>query len=247
METAKNITLEELREQLIACRACPRLVSWREEVAQTKRRAYQDEEYWGKPVPGFGDPAARLLLVGLAPGAHGANRTGRAFTGDGSGDFLYAALHRAGFASQPTSRRRDDGLRLDDCYITGVARCVPPQNRPTGEELNTCRSFFAQELLLLDQVEVIMPLGQIAFDQLLRTLRTMGYDLPRLAFGHGRYYDLAAYANPEGPWGRPLPHLLVSYHPSRQNTQTGVLTAAMMDALFTQARTLFTPRDAAPG
>jgi uracil-DNA glycosylase family 4 len=231
-------TLEELNNAIVACRACPRLVTWREEVAQTKRRAYREEEYWGKPVPGFGDPAARLLLVGLAPGAHGANRTGRVFSGDGSGDFLFAALYRAGFANQPTSKRRDDGLRLHDCYITGVARCVPPQNRPTGEELSNCRPFFVQGLKLLDQVRVIMPLGQIAFDQTLRTLRDMGYNLPRLAFGHGQYYDLAEYTEEEGPLGRRLPQLLASYHPSRQNTQTGVLTAAMMDAVFAQARTL---------
>jgi uracil-DNA glycosylase len=230
-------TLDELNDAIVACRACPRLVTWREEVAITKRRAYQDQEYWGKAVPGFGDPQAQLLLVGMAPGAHGANRTGRVFTGDGSGDFLFAALYRAGFANQPQATGRDDGLELRDCYITGVARCVPPQNRPTPQEIANCRPFFQSSLLLLDQVKVILPLGQIAFDHTLRALREMGYDLPRLDFGHGLHYDLSTFAA-EGPLGRPLPQVLISYHPSRQNTQTGVLTAAMMDEIFASARRL---------
>ncbi|MBX2999092.1 MAG: uracil-DNA glycosylase [Caldilineaceae bacterium] len=230
-------TLDELDEAIVACRACPRLVTWREEVAITKRRAYQDQEYWGKAVPGFGDPQARLLLVGMAPGAHGANRTGRVFTGDGSGDFLFAALYRAGFANQPQATGRGDGLELRDCYITGVARCVPPQNRPTPQEIANCRPFFQSSLLLLDQVKVILPLGQIAFDHTLRALREMGYDLPRLDFGHGLRYDLADFAG-DGPLGRPLPQVLIAYHPSRQNTQTGVLTAAMMDEIFASARRL---------
>lgn len=233
-------TLDELNEAIVACRACPRLVTWREEVAITKRRAYQDQEYWGKPVPGFGDPQARLLLVGMAPGAHGANRTGRVFTGDGSGDFLFAALHRAGFASHPEAIGRNDGLELHDCYITGVARCAPPQNRPTPQEIANCRPFFMSSLMLLDQVKLILPLGQIAFDHTLRALREMGYDLPRLDFGHGLHYDLAALAA-EGPLGRPLPQMLISYHPSRQNTQTGVLTAAMMDEIFASAHALIEP------
>jgi uracil-DNA glycosylase family 4 len=230
-------TLDELNDAIVACRACPRLVAWREEVAATKRRAYADQAYWGKAVPGFGDPQARLLVVGMAPGAHGANRTGRVFTGDGSGDFLFAALHRAGFANQPQATGREDGLELHDCYITGVARCVPPQNRPSPEEIANCRPFFTSSLLLLDRVKVILPLGQIAFDHTLRALREMGYDLPRLDFGHGLHYDLSAFTA-AGPLGRPLPHMLISYHPSRQNTQTGVLTAAMMDTIFANVRRL---------
>ena len=229
------LELNQLGRDVIACRACPRLVAWREEVARTKRRAYQDDDYWGKPVAGFGDPGARILLIGLAPGAHGANRTGRVFTGDGSGDFLYAALYRAGLANQPTSTHRGDGLRLHNCYITGVVRCVPPQNRPQPEELSNCRPFLLTELALLDQVKVVIPLGQIAFDHTLRTLRAMGYTLPRLDFGHGLHYDLSSLTQDDGPLGRPLPHMLTCYHPSRQNTQTGVLTPEMMDAVFDRA------------
>lgn len=225
----KKAELDALNAEIVACRACPRLVAWREEVARTKRRAYRDWEYWGKPVPGFGDPAARLLLVGLAPGAHGANRTGRAFTGDGSGVFLYAALHRAGFASQPDSTHRDDGLELIDCYITAVGRCVPPKNRPTAEELANCRPFLHRELALLSNVQVVLVLGRIAFDGYLRALREMGWEIPRLAFAHGAHHRL-----PEG-----LPHLLCSYHPSLQNTNTGRLTATMMDEVLAQAKALF--------
>jgi uracil-DNA glycosylase len=240
-------TLNELYTEVIGCRACPRLVAWREEVAETKRRAYQDEEYWGKPVPGFGDPRARLLLLGLAPGAHGANRTGRAFTGDSSGNFLYGALHRNGFATQPTSTHRQDGLQLLNCYITGVARCVPPQNRPSPEEIANCRTHLKQEMMLLDQVEVIVALGQIAFDGALRLLRELDYNLPRLDFGHGLCYELAQYdSRSDGPLGRSLPYLVASYHPSRQNTQTGRLTEAMMDSIFAQVRTHLKPQPGAP-
>lgn len=237
--TEAVIELKHLNEQILSCRACPRLVEWREEVARTKRRAYQDELYWGKPLPGFGDPQAQMVLVGLAPGAHGANRTGRVFTGDDSGDFLYPALHRTGFASQPNATHRHDGLRLYDCYITGVGRCVPPQNRPTAEELNTCRPYLRQEFCLLSNLKVIVALGQIAFDQTLRALRELDYDLPRLKFGHGVHYDLVEYdARPDGALGRPLPALLASYHPSRQNTRTGRLTPDMIDSVFLSARTL---------
>ncbi|GIV78134.1 MAG: uracil-DNA glycosylase [Litorilinea sp.] len=232
--------LEQLKQQVIACRRCPRLVAWREEIAQTKRRAYRDWTYWGRPVPGFGDPRARLLLVGLAPGAHGANRTGRMFTGDGSGDFLYAALHRAGFASQPTSRSRDDGLQLWDCYITAVARCAPPQNRPTAAEIANCRPFLQQEIALLRRVQVVVALGQVAFNGYLRALQEMGQPLPRLTFRHGAHYPLAELAQRPG-----LPHLLAAYHPSRQNTQTGRLTAAMYDELFRQVKRLLNPGDRA--
>ncbi|MBI1293905.1 uracil-DNA glycosylase [bacterium] len=234
--------LEQLNAEIVNCTACPRLVEWREEVARTKRRAYQDETYWGKPITGFGDPNARLLLVGLAPGAHGANRTGRVFTGDGSGDFLYAALHRAGFANRPTSTHRGDGLRLHGCYITCVGRCAPPQNRPKPDELENCRPYLIRELALLDQIHIVVTLGQIAFDQTLRTLRAQGYAIPRLDFGHGRHYDLNVLGGEMFGDGAdslsPLPHLLTCYHPSRQNTQTGVLTPEMMDNVFGQAHAL---------
>lgn len=221
-------TLHQLNQDIVACRACPRLVAWREKVARTKRRAYQDWDYWGKPVPGFGDPDARLLLVGLAPGAHGANRTGRPFTGDGSGTFLMAALHRAGFANQAATKHRGDDLCLQDCYITGIARCAPPKNRPTAQELTNCRPYLQQEFALLQNVQVVMPLGRMAFEGTLRALRAMGHTLPRLDFGHGARYELPGV----------LPHLLASYHPSRQNTQTGLLTEAMMDEVLLQARAL---------
>ena len=157
-----------LESTITACRLCPRLVAWREEVARVKRRAYRDEDYWGKPVPGFGDPDARVLIVGLAPGAHGANRTGRMFTGDSSGDFLYAALHRAGFASQPTSRDREDGLTLTDAYISAACRCAPPDNKPAPDELAACRHFLAAEITLLRDIQVVVALGRIAFDAILR-------------------------------------------------------------------------------
>ncbi len=221
-------TWEQLHARVVACRACPRLVAWREEVARTKRRAYRDWEYWGRPVPGFGDPEARLLVVGLAPGAHGANRTGRMFTGDGSGDFLYPALYRAGFASQPHSRSREDGLTLRDCYISAVARCVPPQNRPTAQELANCRAFLVAELHLLRRLRVILALGRMAFDGTLRALGQMGHAVPRLAFRHGQVY----------PLGEALPTLVASYHVSRQNTQTGRLTVAMFDQVLATVREL---------
>lgn len=221
-----------LNTEIINCRACPRLVAWREQVARDKRRAYMDWDYWGRPVPGFGDPAARLLVVGLAPGAHGANRTGRMFTGDGSGDFLFTALHRAGFANQPTSRHRQDGLRLTDAFISAVARCAPPGNRPARDEVAACEPFLSRELALLPGVQVVVALGQIAFDGCLRLLRGQGYKLPRLKFGHGRHYPLEPVAT--GPGLR----LLASYHPSRQNTQTGRLTQAMLDDIFGLARSL---------
>ncbi len=221
-------SLPQLHADVTACHACPRLVSWREEVAATKRRAWREWDYWGKPVPGFGDPDARLLLVGMAPGAHGANRTGRVFTGDASGDFLYPALHRAGFANQPNSTDLADGLELIDCYITSVARCVPPQNRPVAAEIAACRPFLERELALLPQVQVVMPFGRIAFDGYLAGLRALGHDIPRLAFGHGTHHTL-----PDG-----LPAILASYHPSQQNTRTGRLTAEMMDEVLATAKGL---------
>jgi uracil-DNA glycosylase family 4 len=224
-------TWEALTAEVIACRACPRLVAWREQVARDKRRAYRVWNYWGRPVPGFGDRAGRLLIVGLAPGAHGANRTGRMFTGDSSGDTLYAALCRAGFANQPTSQHRDDGLMLTDAFVTAVARCAPPGNRPTAEELNTCRTYLAREWALMPQIRIVLALGQIAFDGCQRLLREIGYeDLPRLKFGHGLHYSLPSSSSAE------TRHLIASYHPSRQNTQTGRLTPAMMDQVFALVR-----------
>jgi len=216
-----------LMAEIVSCRRCPRLVAWREEVARVKRRAYRDEAYWGRPVPGFGDPDGRVLIVGLAPGAHGANRTGRMFTGDSSGDFLYAALHRAGFASQPNSRHCDDGLTLRDAYITAACRCVPPDNKPTTEELAACLPFLAQEVALLPRIRVAVALGRIAFAAM---LRVYGVEKPASAaplFAHNARFSLGA--------GRPT--LIASYHPSRQNTQTGRLTGQMFDAVWAQART----------
>lgn len=224
---------DTLNQQIITCRACPRLVEWREQVAREKRRAYQDWDYWGKPVPGFGDIHGRLWLVGLAPGAHGSNRTGRMFTGDSSGDTLYTALYRAGFASQPTTRRRGDGLTLTDAFVTAVGRCAPPANKPTPAELNNCRPFLQREWALMPQVQVLVALGQIAFDRLQRMLRDDGWDVPRAKFGH------AVQASLHGPAGRRV-QLLGSYHPSRQNTQTGRLTQTMLDDVFALARSLLT-------
>jgi uracil-DNA glycosylase family 4 len=227
-----NSDWQPLTQQIITCRACPRLVAWREQVAAEKRRAYRDWDYWGRPVPGFGDPQARLLIVGLAPGAHGANRTGRMFTGDGSGDTLFSALYRAGFASQPTSRQANDGLTLTDAFITAVARCAPPDNRPTPQELNNCRPFLAHELALLPTTQVMVGLGQIAFDGCVRLFREAGHTLPSLKFGHGLHYPLRSLTSAN------LPHLVGCYHPSRQNTQTGRLTPAMMDEVFALTRSL---------
>ncbi len=218
----------DLESTMVTCRRCPRLVEWREEVARTRRRAFKDWEYWGRPVPGFGDHAARVLAVGLAPGAHGANRTGRVFTGDGSGDFLFPALHRAGFANQPQATHQGDGLALRDLFVTAVCRCVPPANRPAPEEIATCRPYLAQEVDLLEGLRVIVALGQIAFDHTVRLYRDRGADIPWLGFGHGAAYSL----------GAGLPWLVASYHPSRQNTQTGRLTAEMFDAIWVQVRDL---------
>lgn len=224
----KDPRWQELNGEITTCRACPRLVAWREKVAREKRRAYQDWDYWGRPVPGFGDRAARLLIVGLAPGAHGANRTGRMFTGNGSGDTLYSSLHRTGFANQPTSRHRSDGLELTDAFVTAVARCAPPGNRPTAEELANCRPYLTWEWALMPQVRVVVALGQIAFDGCRRLLQEQGHALPRLKFGHGVHYSLNPF------------HLVASYHPSRQNTQTGRLTPRMLDDVFLLVRSLLT-------
>ena len=218
--------LQGLEDRIIECRLCPRLVSWREEVARTKRRAYQDWEYWGKPVPAFGDPQARLLIVGLAPGAHGGNRTGRMFTGDGSGDFLYRALFKAGFANQPSTMRRDDGLVLKDLFISAVCRCVPPANKPTPDEIARCLPYLGQEIDLLQHLQGIIALGRIAFDNTLDLFRARGNSIPHLDFAHGVHYQLGV----DSPW------ILASYHPSRQNTQTGRLTEVMFDEIWAKAK-----------
>jgi uracil-DNA glycosylase family 4 len=218
------LSLPVLTQQIIACRACPRLVAWREQVAREKRAAYWDETYWGRPVPGFGDPRARVLLCGLAPGAHGANRTGRVFTGGGTCDWLFAALHRAGFPNQPTSRHRDDGLRLRDCYITACVRCAPPGNRPTTAERDACLGFLVEELRLLKRLRVIICLGGFAWDGVLLALRSLGCRPARKPrFGHGAEAVVGRYT------------LLGCYHPSQQNTFTGRLTEAMMDAVLARA------------
>ena len=206
----------------MACRRCPRLVQWREEVARVKRAAYRDEEYWGRAVPGFGDPKAKLVIVGLAPGAHGANRTGRMFTGDRSGLFLYAGLHRAGFASAPQSTSRDDGLTLRGAFITAPVRCVPPQNLPTREEIEACRPFLTRELAVL-KPRVFLALGAIAWDAILEHLE---WGKPRPKFAHGRELE-----------GR----VVGCYHVSQQNTQTGRLTPAMFDAVMKRVRELLSP------
>jgi uracil-DNA glycosylase family 4 len=214
-------SLSSLNEEISACRKCPRLVEWRERVAREKRKAYLDQEYWGKPVPGFGDPRARLLVVGLAPGAHGSNRTGRQFTGDGSGNFLFPALHRAGFANQPHSSAPGDGLVLHDLYITASGRCAPPGNKPSPAELDNCQPFLERELDIL-QPQVIVALGRIAFDRVVRiySARAHGWK-----FAHGATFDLQPSI------------LLCSYHPSQQNTLTGKLTVDMFDNIWKKAKT----------
>lgn len=217
---------ESLNSEIEACTLCPRLVAWREEVARVKRRAYQEWTYWGQPVPGFGDLQARFAIIGLAPGAHGSNRTGQMFTGDSSGDTLFPALHRAGFANRPVAAAREDGLLLHDTFITAVGRCAPPKNRPTAQELANCRPFLVRELALLSRLRVVLALGKVAFDGYVRLLRQQGHALPKLTFSHGARYVLPA----------PLPLLMASYHPSRQNTQTGRLTLAMFDRVFFDVR-----------
>ena len=215
--------LARLEAEVVACRACPRLVAWREQVALQKRAAFRDDDYWGRPVPGFGDPAARVCLVGLAPAAHGANRTGRMFTGDRSGEFLYAALWRTGFANQPTSTWRDDGLRLSGAWITAPVRCAPPANRPTPAERDRCRPFLERELALLDDLRVFVPLGQFGYQVLCGVLGVAR----RPPFGHGVEVAL--------PGGRSI---VCSYHVSQQNTFTGRLTPAMFDDVLRRAREL---------
>ena len=216
-----------LNKEVIACRRCPRLVEYRERIGREKRRAYADQEYWARPVPGFGDPKARVLILGLAPGAHGSNRTGRPFTGDASGNFMYPILHRVGFASKPTAEHRGDGLSLKDCYITAAARCAPPDNKPLPSELANCADYLDRELAALRNLRVVVALGKIAFDAYLGHLKRSGV-LARttgLVFGHAKSYGL-----PNGIT------LLASYHPSNQNTATGRLTAEMFEAVFQAAK-----------
>jgi len=224
--SAPQKPLAALRAEIVACRRCPRLVAHRERVAQEKRRAFRDWEYWGRPLPGFGDPAARLVVIGLAPAAHGGNRTGRIFTGDRSGDWLYAALHRFGFANQPTSTHRDDGLSLTDAWVTAAVRCAPPDNKPTRDEFTTCRPFLMRELQLLRRAQVVVALGRAAFDTFWAIRQAGGHPLPRPRpqFGHAKVFRLDDVT------------LVGSYHPSQRNTQTGMLTHAMFDRVFATAR-----------
>jgi uracil-DNA glycosylase family 4 len=215
--------LAALEERIVRCRACPRLVAWREEGARVKRASFADQEYWGRPVPGFGDPGARVFVLGLAPAAHGANRTGRIFTGDRSGDWLFASMHRTGFANQPTSVARGDGLRLTDVWIAAAVRCAPPANKPTPEERDRCLPFAREELDLLASVRVVVCLGAFAWDA---ALRLLGPIRPRPRFGHLAEAEVGGL------------RLLGSFHPSQQNTFTGKLTEPMTDAVFVRAREL---------
>lgn len=226
-------TLAQLNQEIIACVRCPRLVSYCQKIGQEKRRAYLDWDYWARPVPGFGDTRARVLILGLAPGAHGSNRTGRPFTGDGSGHFLYRVLHQTGFASQPTSLRRDDGMILQDCYITAAVHCAPPANKPTPTEIANCSLHLEREIVALKRLKLVVVLGKIAFDAYLNDVKRRGLlkNKAGFNFAHGASYDL-----PDGK------KLLCSFHPSLQNTNTGKLTEAMMVDVFRKARKLIASR-----
>ena len=220
--------LRALDREVIACRRCPRLVAWREEVARVKRASFAGEEYWGKPLTGFGDPDATVLVIGLAPAAHGGNRTGRIFTGDRSGDWLFGSLYRTGFANQPTSVARDDGLELAGAYIAAAVRCAPPANKPTTEERDNCLPYLVREVGLLESARVIVTLGSFAWDATLRTLAGLGITIPkpRPKFGHGAEVEIGRFT------------LLGCFHPSQQNTFTGKLTEPMIDGVFERAREL---------
>jgi len=225
--STRRMELAALTAEIVDCFRCPRLVAWRELVARERVARHRDEVYWGRPVPGFGDPDARLLIVGLAPAAHGGNRTGRVFTGDRSGDFLWPALHATGMADRPVSRRADDGLTLHGAYIAAAVRCAPPLNKPTVEERDTCAPYLVRELALLDRARVIVPLGQIGWDAALRTVASLGHVArPRPRFGHGAEARVGPYA------------FVGSYHPSQQNTFTGRLTPPMLQAVLARAREL---------
>ena len=223
---ARRDSLRRVAQEIIACERCPRLRRHCAEVARTRKREFAGWTYWGRPVPGFGDPAARLLIVGLAPAAHGANRTGRMFTGDRSGEWLYRAMYRAGFANQVTAAHRDDGLRLLEAYVTSPVHCAPPDNKPAPGEIARCLPFLERELTLLPRVRAVVALGRVGFDVCRRVLAARGLQTRSLRFGHGVVHDL----RPRGPV------LIASYHPSRQNTNTGKLTEPMLDAVFQRAR-----------
>jgi uracil-DNA glycosylase family 4 len=224
--TGNEAKWAELNQELVHCRDCPRLVAWREQVAQTKRRAFRDWDYWGKPVPGFGDAQAAVLVVGLAPGAHGSNRTGRMFTGDGSGEFLFPSLWRTGFANQPESLRVGDGLQLNGLFINAVCRCAPPDNKPLPEEMRNCRRFLLAEIDLLTGLQGIVALGKIAFDAVLKIYQVGEMSAKDHRFAHGAEINL----------GENKPWMVASYHPSRQNTQTGRLTQPMFDQIWRRAK-----------
>lgn len=228
MAAPGDSALNAIEREVVDCRRCPRLVAWREQVATEKVLRHRDETYWGRPVPGFGDPQARIVLVGLAPGAHGSNRTGRMFTGDGSGNFLWPALHAAGLASQPDSRRRDDGMRATDLWITAAVRCAPPDNKPLPSERDNCAPYLVREVAALDQARVVIALGAFGWDAALRTFAALGATIPapRPRFAHGAEVEI-------GPW-----RLLGSYHVSQQNTFTGRLTRPMFDAVLERAKAL---------
>jgi uracil-DNA glycosylase family 4 len=224
--------LEKLQRIVVECRKCPRLVAYLKEVSERKPKRYRDWDYWSKPLPSFGDPDARVLIVGLAPAAQGGNRTGRMFTGDRSGEWLFNALYQFGFANRPNSVRRDDDFKLNDCYITATIRCAPPKNKPLPEEIENCRPYFLEELDLLKNIEVLVPLGQIAFTQTLKSLRLKGFEIPSLTFGHGKIYSLRTPNSVRNADLRSLRTLITTYHPSQQNTQTGRLTRLMFHRIF---------------
>lgn len=262
MSNERSEGLPRLRDEVVGCERCPRLVEWREEVAREKRASYRDQEYWGRPVPGFGDPDARILVVGLAPAAHGANRTGRMFTGDRSGDWLFRALHRAGLANQPEATHRDDGLELTNAWITAAVRCAPPENRPRPEERRNCRPFLEREVDLLPGLRVLVALGGYAYRHVMRIFRDRGWDVPSPMpdFGHGLEHRLVPPPASRGDGGSGVTgrdedgsrmgarpdasrigervgglELLTSYHPSQQNTFTGTLTEEMFDRVWDRA------------
>jgi uracil-DNA glycosylase family 4 len=232
----REIELRNLQNLIIKCRKCPRLVAYLKEFSNHKPKRYRDWNYWSKPLPSFGDPNARVLIVGLAPAANGGNRTGRMFTGDRSGEWLFNALYEFGFANQPNSLRRNDGFKLEDCYITATIRCAPPENKPLPGEIENCRPYFLKELDLLENVQVIVPLGQIAFTQTLRPLRLKGIEIPSMAFGHGKIFSLRTPNSVRNADLRSLRTLITTYHPSQQNTQTGRLTRPMFHQVFKMVR-----------
>ena len=230
-----EVELRNLQNLIIECQKCPRLVDYLKDISKHKPKRFRDWDYWSKPLPSFGDPDARVLMVGLAPAAQGGNRTGRMFTGDRSGEWLFNALYQFSFANQLNSLRRDDSFKLSDCYITATIRCAPPQNKPLPGEIENCRPYFLKELDLLEKITVIVPLGQIAFTQTLRSLKLRGIEIPSMAFGHGKIFSLRT---PNSS----LRTLITTYHPSQQNTQTGKLTRPMFHKIFKMVRKELTVR-----